>query len=85
MATLNKGFLFSTNIKQAFNLEHPHKSSRLAEKKATIQYVDKSTAEQVVGDSLVHTEPSTDLTGISKCSILNVFATLPYNYSKLHI
>ena len=45
----NKGFLSSTNIKQAFNLEHPHKSSRLVERKATI---DSFTAEQVVGDFL---------------------------------
>ena len=58
----NKGFLSSTNIEQAFNLEHPHKSSRLAEKKAT---KEKSTAEKIVSDSLVLTKFSTDLPGTS--------------------
>ena len=38
----NERFLSSTNIKQAFNLEHPRKSSRLAEKEAINE---KSTAE----------------------------------------
>ena len=50
----SQGFLSSANIKQAFNLEHSRKSSILAEKKATNE---KSTAERVVGDSLVLTEP----------------------------
>ena len=58
----SQGFLSSANIKQAFNLEHPRKSSRLAEKKATNE---KSTAERVVCDSLELTEPSTDLVGTS--------------------
>ena len=44
----SKGFLSSTNIKQAFNLEHPRKSLKLTEKKATNE---KYTAEQVVGAS----------------------------------
>ena len=47
---------------QSFNFEHPRNSSRLAEKKATNE---KSSAEQVVGDSLVFTDSSTDLAGTS--------------------
>ena len=53
----NKGFLSSANNKQPFNLEHPRKNSRLGEK--------KSPADQVVGATLVLTEPSTDLAGTS--------------------
>ena len=53
----------STNIKQTYNLECPCKSSRLSAKKST----NKPTAEQVVGESLVVTEPLTDLTGTSIC------------------
>ena len=68
----NRKFLCSTNIKQAFSLEHPRKSSRLAAKKATS---DKSTAKQVLGESLVVTEPLTELAGTSvgytACTLLD--------------
>ena len=58
----NKGFLSSTNILKRFNIKYPCKSLKLAEKKATNEM---STAEQVACDSLVLTEPYTDLAGTS--------------------
>ena len=58
----SQGFLSSAKIKQAFSLEHPRKSLRLAKMKATNE---EPKAETAVGESLVLTEPSTNLVGSS--------------------